>query len=542
MYTGPTNGGVMPLDNSVWPLWSDGMATYPGCPLAASKYTVDGRTSRGSIDDYWVYYGSTAPDPYITAGWPQHTWGEAIGDYMKTSQFSYENIDGATSFFNYSYLPIPLTCGAMESYGVHPYDGTYGRKLFYEARGYKVTDCYSQKTDNTIPGGFSFAQFKAEIDAGRPVMLNLTGHTAVGVGYDNASYTIYIHDTWDYGDHIMTWGGTYYGMALHSASVVNVSTLGVTPFSRWETRQGCFWDQQQWVSGDFNGDGRTDLAKAFNHDGRASLDVHLSTGGGFSIGRWATRQGCFLDAQKWMAGDFNGDGLADFAKAFNCGNGLACIDVHLSTGSSFVIQRWATNQGWFWDRQKWRAGDFNGDGLTDLAKVFDHEGRASIDVHLSSGSAFSISRWATRQGDFWDKQKWMTGDFNGDGLTDFAKAFDSWAGLANIDVHWSTGATFEIARWNSNLGGFSDAQKWGVGDFNGDQKADLFKSFQDGGLGSTDIFLSMGNHFEITIGERQVGGFWDQQKWIPGDYDGDNVSDIANVFDDSGWASIDVHL
>ena len=76
MYTGPTNGGVMPLNNSSWPTWSDGYTTYPNCPLIASKNGVDGRTTRGSIDDYWVQYESTAADPYITNGWTQHTWGD----------------------------------------------------------------------------------------------------------------------------------------------------------------------------------------------------------------------------------------------------------------------------------------------------------------------------------------------------------------------------------------------------------------------------------------------------------------------------------
>ncbi len=58
MYTGPTNGGLMPLDNSSWPTWSDGYKTYPNCPLIASKNGIDGRATRGSIDDYWVEYGS----------------------------------------------------------------------------------------------------------------------------------------------------------------------------------------------------------------------------------------------------------------------------------------------------------------------------------------------------------------------------------------------------------------------------------------------------------------------------------------------------
>lgn len=222
MYTGPTNGGVMPLDNSSWPTWSDGVDTYPNLPLAASHQGVDGRTTKGSIDDYWIQYGSTASDPYITGSWTQHTWSTAIGDYMKTSQSAYSNSDGSTSFYNWTSSASPLTCADMVTNNIHTRDGTYGRKLFYEARGYTVTDCYSQKTDNTITGGFSYAQYKAQIDAGHPVMINLAGHTIVGVGYNDPS-TVYIHDTWDYSNHSMTWGGSYSGMTMQSVSIVNLS-------------------------------------------------------------------------------------------------------------------------------------------------------------------------------------------------------------------------------------------------------------------------------------------------------------------------------
>lgn len=221
MYTGPTNGGIMPLDNSSWPTWSDGYDTYPNCPLIASKNGVDGRTIKGSIDDYWVQYNSSASDPYITGSWAQHAWGTAIGDYMKTSQSAYGNVDGSTSFYTWTSSANQLTCADMATYEIDDEDGTYGRKLFYEARGYTVTDCYNQKTDNTIAGGFSFNQFKAEIDAGRPVLLNLAGHSIVGVGYDDTTNTVYIHDTWDYSNHTMTWGGSYAGMQLLSVSIVN---------------------------------------------------------------------------------------------------------------------------------------------------------------------------------------------------------------------------------------------------------------------------------------------------------------------------------
>jgi hypothetical protein len=227
IYTGPTNGGVMPMNNSVWPEWWDGedpQGPYGQCPLAASREGLDGRTIRGSIDDYWVAYGSTDRDPYIDYGWPQHAWGDAVGDYMKTSQSAYNNTDGSTSFYTYSDA-APLPCTAMPGMNIKD-DGTHGRKEFYEARGYSVTECYNQKTDNTISGGFSFADYKAQIDAGHPVLLNLTGHSIVGIGYADPS-TVYLHDTWDYATYSMTWNESYQGRALKSVSIANPA--GYTP-------------------------------------------------------------------------------------------------------------------------------------------------------------------------------------------------------------------------------------------------------------------------------------------------------------------------
>ena len=227
MYEGPTNGGVMPLTDTSWATWSDGYTTYPNNPLIASHKNIDGRTTKGSIDDYWIKYGSTASDPYITGSWTQHTWGTAIGDYMKTSQSAYGNSDGSTVFYNWTTDPGQLTCADMVTYNI-TVDGTYGRKLFYEKRGYTVTDCYNQKTDNNS-GGFTLAKFKAEIDAKRPVLLNLAGHSIVGYGYDGT--TIYIRDTWDNdpsSTHTMTWGGSYSGMDLLSVSIVNLKAATTT--------------------------------------------------------------------------------------------------------------------------------------------------------------------------------------------------------------------------------------------------------------------------------------------------------------------------
>jgi hypothetical protein len=139
MYTGPSNGGVTPMVDTAWPTWTDSAGDpYPNNPLIASHNGIDGRTTRGSIDDYWKYYGSSANDPYITGGWTQHSWGTAIGDYMRPAKPSITTrMDPPISLTTIH--PQKLTCDMMATldsgYGtlkVSDVDGTYGRKLFYQ--------------------------------------------------------------------------------------------------------------------------------------------------------------------------------------------------------------------------------------------------------------------------------------------------------------------------------------------------------------------------------------------------------------------------
>ena len=53
LYTGPTNNGLFPIDNSIWgTVEIDGAIMNLG-PLSASMMGLDGRDSRGHVDDYW---------------------------------------------------------------------------------------------------------------------------------------------------------------------------------------------------------------------------------------------------------------------------------------------------------------------------------------------------------------------------------------------------------------------------------------------------------------------------------------------------------
>lgn len=238
MYTGPTNGGVVPLTN----LGQGYNVSNPiagSCSIIATQNGFDGRTTDGHVDDYWISVNSDGPDPYVTAGTTEHVWGDCVADFMGTNQWKWDfdyvpgldrNIDGSTTLYfsasgskTYDYIP-------SASYGTPQTALSHGLRLFAESRGYIVLQNYTQAIDTyATSGGFTFADYMAEIDAGRPVMVQLDGHSMVGMGYDESTQTVYVHDTWSNIMQSMSWGGSYKGMEMQAITVIILAPVGDVP-------------------------------------------------------------------------------------------------------------------------------------------------------------------------------------------------------------------------------------------------------------------------------------------------------------------------
>ncbi|MCD6352742.1 MAG: hypothetical protein J7M06_00820, partial [Proteobacteria bacterium] len=149
MYAGPTNGGLFPMTNATWGTVVINGETRALCPLSATRLNLDGRTSKGHVDDYWIKVDNPGPDPFI-GNWAEHTHGECTGDYMGTNQSLLSNSDGSTTFYNY-----PNGAPLYDYTGCEPggRDGCHGLRLFAESRGYTVdTNIYM------IPGTIATIQ------------------------------------------------------------------------------------------------------------------------------------------------------------------------------------------------------------------------------------------------------------------------------------------------------------------------------------------------------------------------------------------------
>lgn len=170
--------------------------------------------SQAHIDAFYVAEGNFNDDPNPGS----HTSGSfnCLADFMGTSQDSCSNPDGTTTFWFWQ-DGSAMTPAGIEGLGASYIltDGMYGIKEYIEFRGYSFSALKTQKKygfDSSNPAaGFSYNDFKTEINAGRPVLVHIEGHTMLGYGYSDSPtpQTIFVRDTWDAGTHTMTWNGLY---------------------------------------------------------------------------------------------------------------------------------------------------------------------------------------------------------------------------------------------------------------------------------------------------------------------------------------------
>lgn len=248
--------------------------------------------------------------------------------------------------------------------------------------------------------------------------------------------------------------------------------------------------KKEWFIGNFDGKSGDDLARFVWYkkgDPRNGVEVLLSNGkDAFGPAVHWTNQG--YGETSWIVGDFDGDGKSDLARQNNY-----AIEVLISKGTKFEKAK-----TWIMDslniakvKEKWYVGDFNGDGADD---IFKHPASnyCTVFVYLSDTATSSFKSgycWSNVEtneiniaqtykglGPIPDGQ-WYVGDFNGDGGADifrYLKSQDSEKDHSGAEVFLSNKNNEFIHDGNWTNEKYSEFYKsWKIGDFNGDGLCDL---------------------------------------------------------------------
>jgi hypothetical protein len=160
-----------------------------------------------------------------------------------------------------------------------------------------------------------------------------------------------------------------------------------------ESRSWCNAYHQRWLAADVNGDGRDDLVCHDTVTGRLELDYASSTGRfagtDVTLAAGFCPRTAAVGAGPWqlVAGDFNGDGRDDLACADTTPS-FRDVQVHLASSTGRFSK---TPSSAFLEAcgSVWMAGDLNGDGRDDL--VCGRDSLARVCEGRSDGSIASCS-------------------------------------------------------------------------------------------------------------------------------------------------------
>jgi hypothetical protein len=208
-------------------------------------------------------------------------------------------------------------------------------------------------------------------------------------------------------------------------------------------------------------------------------------------------------------GDFNNDGIQDLAVA---SINLNTVSIRLGKGSGSFSGSSNTSVGSH--PQSVAVGDFNGDGKQDIAAANSDSSSVSILLGdgaggISGGTNVSVGTTPISV---------AVGDFNGDGIQDIAAA--------------NSGSNTVSIRLGGGLGGFSGTTNVGVGshpqsvtlgDFNNDGKQDIAVA----NASSSNVSILLGDGAGGVSGATNVGVGNTPMSVAVGDFNGDGKQDLA---------------
>ena len=204
-------------------------------------------------------------------------------------------------------------------------------------------------------------------------------------------------------------------------------------------------------------------------------------------------------------GDFNGDGVADLAATTG-----SVVNVLLGNGNGSFQAPASYNGGP--NPRCVAAADFNGDGISDL--VVSNQNYTFVSILIGNGDGTFKTGVNYTVGTY--PQALAIGDFNRDGIADIAVVNAYNAGLS-ILIGKGDG-TFRTA---VNYSGISATQYVAVGDFNNDGNPDIVTS------GSSGLNLFFGNGDGTFQNPATISSALASAAVVVADFNGDGKADLA---------------
>lgn len=276
------------------------------------------------------------------------------------------------------------------------------------------------------------------------------------------------------------------------------------------------------ITGDFNGDGIPDLAAAYCCDGDfgSGGKIYILFGNGDGTFQAASPVPAF-GPRHIASGDLNGDGLTDIVVS-EAGCHTPCYDVFLLLSNGDGSFRYLSVSGLDGAPGKALIGDFNSDGLPDIAIGYSANGANGVAIALGRGDGTFSAIIHSPAG--YAPLILTSADFNGDGIADLVTGNSN--GSLTMLLGLGDGSFESRHRYPLTQ---TCCWSFAAADFNGDGVPDIALVDQRGSLSySNSLFLLIGNgHGTFQTAQDTGVDPKGSMSLITADFNGDGIPDLA---------------
>jgi hypothetical protein len=334
---------------------------------------------------------------------------------------------------------------------------------------------------------------------------NLRGwHSVALIGYDDTRQAFKLINSWDQGWGLEGYGWISYDLIANYSLEAYVMVDQPNPplAETWSSTSSAGVGTLGYYSGDVNGDGNSDVIQPRDYNGSLGIITHDITGATTTVLSDDIITGTNMGNANFVAADINGDGKTDLVRAWNSAGNLAFTN-YTSNGTSFS-RSWEGVTAGNYQSLKLLPVDVNADGRTDIAQIWNHYSSIGVNLYKSNGTSYTLASSLTMPAGI-SNLGFIPADYNGDGRTDIIQLWNN-NGSLGLVIFRATGSGFTMD-WTGTLPDSSANVGFAPIDYDGDGKMDFVKGWNNNNSLNLAVYRSNGSSYSFVTNIATPAGY-----------------------------------